>query len=84
MKLQKIYEAEKDIGRKIAYLKAVSAIKTLDKEIQSEKDVQNLRGVGGKIIKKVKELLHTGKLSKLQKLQTSEKRIILDEFNKIW
>lgn len=35
MKLQRIYESEKDVGRKIAYLKAVSAIKTLDKEIES-------------------------------------------------
>lgn len=33
MKLQKIYESEKDIGRKIAYLKAVSAIKSLDFDI---------------------------------------------------
>lgn len=29
MKLQNIYESEKDIGRKIAYLKAVSVIKSL-------------------------------------------------------
>ena len=35
MQLQKIYENEKDVGRKIAYLKAVSAIKSLDKEIES-------------------------------------------------
>lgn len=33
MKLQNIYENEKDVGRKIAYLKAVSAIKSYHKEI---------------------------------------------------
>lgn len=62
MKLQKIYENEKDIGRKIAYLKAVSAIRSLNKEIESDHDLENLRGVGSKIVKKVKELLETGKL----------------------
>jgi hypothetical protein len=35
MKLQKIYETERDIGRKIAYMKAASAIKGLDKQIES-------------------------------------------------
>ena len=35
MKLQKIYEAERDIGRKIAYLKAVSAIRSLPYELES-------------------------------------------------
>jgi len=54
MKLQKIYESEKDIGRKIAYLKAVSAIKSLDYEIKSEEDVENLKGIGKKIMIKIK------------------------------
>ena len=35
MKLQSIYENENDIGRKIAYLKAISAIKCYPKEIET-------------------------------------------------
>jgi DNA polymerase/3'-5' exonuclease PolX len=65
-------------------LKAVSAIKTLDKEIESEHDVENLRGVGSKIIKKVKELVQTGRLEKLEKMQTNERRVVIENFCKIW
>lgn len=32
-KLMKIYETERDIGRKIAYMKAAAVIRNLDKEI---------------------------------------------------
>ena len=65
MKLQTIYENEKDIGRKIAYLKAVSAIRCLSYEIETERDVESLRGIGKKIILKIKELLKTGNIQKL-------------------
>ena len=54
MKLQSIYENEKDIGRRVAYLKAVSVIKCLPFEINSEKDVENLRGIGKSMLKKIK------------------------------
>lgn len=32
-KLMKIYETERDVGRKIAYMKAAAVIRNLDKEI---------------------------------------------------
>lgn len=67
-KLMKIYATERDVGRKMAYMKAAAVIRGLDKEIESEKDVENLRGIGEKISKKIKELLTTGKINKLETL----------------
>ena len=53
-KLMKIYANERDIGRKIAYMKASAVIRNLDKEIQSERDVENIKGIGKKISDKIK------------------------------
>ena len=58
-------------------MKAAAVIKTHDKEIESEKDVENIKGIGKKILDKIKELLSTGKINKLETLQSSEKNIIL-------
>jgi DNA polymerase/3'-5' exonuclease PolX len=58
-------------------MKAAAVIKTHDKEIESEKDVENIKGIGKKISDKIKELLSTGKINKLETLQSSEKNIIL-------
>ena len=83
-KLMKIYAAEKDLGRKIAYSKAAAVIRALDKEIETERDVENIKGIGKKISDKVKELLTTGKVSKLEKLQQSEKNVVGVELSKVW
>jgi DNA polymerase/3'-5' exonuclease PolX len=53
-KLMKIYATERDIGRKIAYMKASAVIKNLDKEIESEREVENIKGIGKKISDKIK------------------------------
>ena len=68
-KLQKIYEIEKDKGRVIAYTKAISVIKGLDFEIKDANDVNNIEGIGKKLIAKIQELLETGKLHKVEELQ---------------
>ena len=73
----KIYANQRDIGRKIAYMKAAAVIRNLDKEIESERDVENIKGVGKKISDKIKELLGTGKISKLENMKGSEKNIVL-------
>lgn len=80
----KIYATERDIGRKMAYMKAASVIRGLDKEIESERDVENLRGIGDKIAKKIKELLETGKINKLETLQNSEKNIARGKLSEVW
>ena len=53
-KLMKIYQAEKDLGRKIAYSKAAAVIRALDKEIENEHDVERIKGIGPKISDKIK------------------------------
>ena len=65
-------------------MKAAAVIKSHDKEIESEKDVENIKGIGKKISDKIKQLLTTGKINKLETLQLSQKNIILGQFCKIW
>eukprot|EP01017_Pseudomicrothorax_dubius_P049589 TRINITY_DN923_c0_g5_i2.p1 TRINITY_DN923_c0_g5~~TRINITY_DN923_c0_g5_i2.p1 ORF type:complete len:447 (-),score=83.38 TRINITY_DN923_c0_g5_i2:796-2136(-) len=68
-KLQKIYTNNKDKGRIIAYRRAISMIRSLQKKIESEKDVEELPTIGKKIKDKIKEILDTGKLRKAEVLQ---------------
>ena len=75
-KIMKIYATSKDIGRKIAYSKAAAVIRSLEKEIETERDVEHIKGIGPKISDKVKELLTTGRVSKLQRLQASEENVV--------
>lgn len=65
-------------------MKAAAVIRNLDKEIESERDVENIKGVGKKISDKIKELLGTGKISKLENMKGSEKNIVLAQFSQIW
>lgn len=46
-------------------MKAAAVIRNHDKEIESERDVENIKGIGQKISDKIKELLTTGKINKL-------------------
>ncbi len=65
MELQKIYANERDIGRRIAYGKAASLVKTWKEEIKTEEDVDKIPGIGPKIRLKIKEIVTTGKIKKL-------------------
>mgnify|MGYP000941458148 FL=1 len=40
--------------------------------------------MGSKIIKKVKELLETGRLQKLERMRNSEKRVAVEQLSLIW
>lgn len=83
-KMSKIYATERDLGRKLAYMKAASVIRSLPKELESEKEVENLAGIGKKIADKIKELMQTGGLQKLQQLQQSERTTVCGEFCTVW
>ena len=65
-------------------MKAVSAMKGLTKDIESADDLKEVRGIGPKIRDKIKEILDTGVLKKLDKLQASEKNVALAELTKVW
>lgn len=46
--------------------------------------MENLRGIGDKIAKKIKELLTTGKINKLETLQGEEKNIARGKLSEVW
>ena len=77
-KLQKIYQLEKDLGRKIAYLKAISAIKTLDHELNHEEDIEKVKGIGKAAAGEVKK---DGRIKKSLSGRGAEKR--KKQFNQI-
>ena len=53
---------KQDRWRVIAYNKAIRALKDYDGKFDSSNDVKHLHGVGTKILKKIDEILETGKL----------------------
>ena len=61
-KLKDIYENVNDKRLMLAYWKAVTFIKGLDKRITDVEDVRNLPHVGEKIWEKIKEILVSGSL----------------------
>ncbi|KAL4432102.1 hypothetical protein ABPG74_014356 [Tetrahymena malaccensis] len=83
-KLLKIYQQEKDVGRSIAYRKAVGIIKSLDFQIKSVKDVQKINGLGEKTKEKIKEILETGQCQRAQILTQSERNQTIELLSKVW
>lgn len=83
-----MYSNEGDKGRKIAYSKAIAAIKSLDKELETDDDVDQLKhtqkGIGIKIVDKIKELLKTGSIRKLEMLKNTDENIALEDITRVW
>lgn len=78
--LQLYYIGENDKGRSIAYGKAVTALRTVDRRITNVDHVKNIRGVGEKITAKIKEYLDTGRIravgEKRKDMAQSKKRTV--------
>ena len=53
---------KKDRWRVIAYNKAIRALKDFDGKFEKSDDVKHLHGIGDKILKKIDEIIKTGKL----------------------
>ncbi|CAD8086303.1 unnamed protein product [Paramecium sonneborni] len=83
-KLLKIYTNEKDKGRCIAYRKAIGYIKSLTFPIKSSDDLKEMPTIGDKIKKKIIEIIQTGSLLKVQKLQGQEKNIAITQLSRVW
>lgn len=69
--LKEVGEYELAQGNKVksrAYGKAVKALTSLDYPIKSGADARKLDGIGAKISAKIDEILQTGRLKKLDKL----------------
>jgi DNA polymerase IV len=90
--LQIYFRNEGDKGRAIAYGKAVSALRTIDREITSISQLKNVRGIGPKIIAKIQEYLDTGKIQAVQsakkeiekEVKLSRKDSAILEFQTVW
>ena len=79
-------DVKTDRFRKRAYEKAIGAIKDLEIEIRSIEDVRGIEGIGQKIMKKIGEILETGKLHQVEDIDkdSQNKSKIIEEFKKIW
>ena len=90
--LYNYFRSQNDRGRIIAYNKAIIALKSVDTKITNIDQIKNIRGIGPKIIAKVKEYLDTGKISavetakrelKKEKILTAKEKSLRD-FETIW
>ena len=82
-----MYANSGDKGRKIAYSRAIAAIKALEKDLETEEDVDQIkkeRHIGDKISAKIKELLKTGHIRKLEELKNTDRNIGLEELTRVW
>lgn len=61
----------------MAYRKAISTIRSLEKKIEKVEDVDNLPTIGKKIKEKIKEVLLTGNLRKADALEVTRELMIL-------
>jgi DNA polymerase/3'-5' exonuclease PolX len=90
--LQMYFRNEGDNGRAIAYSKAVAGLRSVNREITNISHVKNIRGIGPKIIAKVKEYLDTGKIQAVEsakreiqkEVKLNKKDGTLLEFQTIW
>jgi DNA polymerase lambda len=85
--LEHIYSALGDKWREYTYKKAAGIIKRLSIVIETEDDVQSLheiRGLGTKLVDKVREIVRTGSLQKLQNLKADPKITTLCTFAQVW
>lgn len=71
-KMQKYYQIKKDTIRANSYRKAVFQLKNYPEIIKSGNDVRELDGIGEKMASKIDEIIRTGKLSKLEKLDADK------------
>jgi DNA polymerase/3'-5' exonuclease PolX len=90
--LQNYYREQQDKGRTIAYGKAISALRLIDTKITNIGQIKGIRGIGPKVIEKVKEYLDTGKISAAEtakkelkkEKKISEQEKILIELERVW
>lgn len=65
-KLRKEEVIAKQTWKARAYMNVIEQLKNLKKPINTWEDVKDLKGIGSGIEKKIKEILETGKLSRLE------------------
>ncbi|GAM27101.1 hypothetical protein SAMD00019534_102760 [Acytostelium subglobosum LB1] len=82
-KLQSLSEAEGDHWRQYAYKKAVSILRALPFRVNDAKQISHIRGIGAKILDKIREILHTGTLLKVERALADTTNISRETLSKI-
>ncbi|GAQ91562.1 putative DNA polymerase X family [Klebsormidium nitens] len=82
--LKDIYEALGDEWRALTYRRAVGVLERLSFRIASAEQLAGVMGVGQQVRDKVKEILGTGRLAKLDSLQSDAKLRVLRLFSSVF
>ena len=62
-------------------------MKSHDRELKTEEDIEALvdyKHIGRKIVDKIKELMKTGSITKLEKLQGTDENIASEALTRVW
>lgn len=73
-----------DEWRALTYRKAAIRLENLPCQISSMEDVKHISGVGSSVMEKIKEILCTGKLQKLESLKADPKVHTLQHLASVW
>ncbi|MCO5609376.1 hypothetical protein L7F22_063602 [Adiantum nelumboides] len=73
-----------DEWRALTYRKAAIRLEKLPCKISSMEDVKHVSGIGSSVIDKIKEILCTGKLQKLESLKADSKVRTLQHLASVW
>lgn len=82
-KLRKQEIADKQVWKARAYLVVIKNIKAIDKPIYTFDDIKNIDGIGKGIGDKIKEIIESGKLERLDNYNAEGHIGIIDELMKI-
>lgn len=82
--LQEYTKINKDTFKSNAYSKAVDTIELFEKQIETEEDVKNIKGIGVQILSKIKEYLKTGKIEAVEKAISDPKYILCKKLLNIY
>jgi len=90
--LQAYFKTKNDVGRSIAYGKAISGLRTVSTRVTDVSQLKNIPGIGPTIAKKVKEYLDTGKIDAVEDAKAeiqkgrklSAKESVMSVFETIW
>nr|XP_012294886.1 DNA polymerase lambda isoform X1 [Aotus nancymaae] len=80
--LAKAYSVQGDKWRALGYAKAINALKSFHKPVTSYQEACSIPGIGKRMAEKIREILESGHLRKLDHI--SESVPVLELFSNIW
>ncbi|XP_030044794.1 DNA polymerase lambda, partial [Microcaecilia unicolor] len=80
--LEKAYTFEGDKWRALGYSKAINALKSYHKPVTSYQEACKIPGIGKRMAEKIKEILESGHLRKLDHINESVP--VIEVFSNIW